>query len=26
MSTHNPIVQFLLFVLLLLAPFWMMGC
>jgi len=25
-SPHNPIIQFLLFALLMLAPFWMLGC
>jgi len=26
MSPHNPIIQFLIFVLLMLAPLWMLGC
>jgi len=26
MSEHDPIAQFILYVLLMLAPFWMMGC
>jgi len=26
MSEHDPVLQFLLYVLLMLAPFWMMGC
>jgi len=25
-SPHNPIILFLLFVLLMLAPFWLLGC
>jgi len=26
MRPHDPIIQFILFVLLMLAPLWMMGC
>jgi len=26
MNPHNPIIQFLIFVFLMLAPLWMLGC